>query len=535
MQAALVLWLLTGCGCGETETVVPPEPAPAEPIVDERPNVLFIVWDTVRADHLSLYGYDKPTTPRLGQFAERATVYERATSPGMWTLPAHAAIFTGLPGTTHGANAKHRWLDGHHETLAEILNGSGYQTFGVSTNLIASQMSNLAQGFDTFETTFPRGAKGRSGRYSRAAKAATTAKLLPRDASTEMSPKFAGNADEKWAKAIYKDAAPVLRKALVQFVDKRQSEKPWFAYLNMMEAHTPRVPTEAARHKVMNGASVELGLATDASLAASNAFIVGKNTYSADELIAINGVYDATLIDLDNATGNLLDDLEERGILHDTLVIIVSDHGESLGEHQLLEHRWSMYDALLHVPLVIRWPGQSEGVRIPDRVSTIDLFATVLDAAGVQVPDNPGIRSKSLRNREYDPIVYSEMLDPFASQMKNVKARWPDHDVTPWLRTYDVAYEGDHKLLRACDGQAEVFDVSADPLELAPMADPSRATSLGKAFDAWRSDLVPYDPSKRAPDDGARKQADEEVAMQRALGYVEDDGEILAHPCASGE
>jgi arylsulfatase A-like enzyme len=533
VKAGVWLALLVGCGGSEEVTETLPDPAAEEPAASKAaPNVLFIVWDTVRADHLSLYGYPKSTSPRLEAFASGAVVYERATSPGMWTLPAHASMFTGLPGTSHGANAKHRWLDHHHDTLAELLGQAGYDTFGISTNLIASPMSNLAQGFDVFETTYPRGTKGRVGKYSRAAKQATMSKILADDASTEMSPKFGGNGGDKWAKAVYKDAGPVLHQALGDFLGAREGDRPWFAYLNMMEAHTPRVPSLAARKKVMDADRLALGLATDASLFASNAYIVGKNTYTNEELAAINGIYDAALIDVDEATGAMLDDLGDRGLLDNTLVIIVSDHGESLGEHQLLEHRWSMYDGLLHVPLVVRYPGQSTGERVEERVSTIDLFATVLDVTGTEIPANPAIRSKTLRGRVFDDVVFSEMRDPFASMMKNVHQAWPDHDLTPWLQTYDVAYKGEHKLLRTCDGTARVFDIGADPLENHPLEDVERAEALGKAFDDWHGALAPYDPARRGPREGARQQVDEDRAMLVALGYTQDEGEIDAHPCA---
>ena len=533
VKAGVWLALLVGCGSGEEAAESMAAPVPGQ--LSEKnatPNVLFIVWDTVRADHLSLYGYSKPTSPRLEAFASKAVVYERATSPGMWTLPAHASMFTGLPGTSHGANAKHRWLDHHHDTLAELLGRAGYDTFGMSTNLIASPMSNLAQGFDVFETTYPRGPKGRAGKYSRAAKQATMSKILAEDASTEMSPKFAGNSGDKWTKAVYKDAGPVLHTALGEFLGNREGDRPWFAYLNMMEAHSPRVPSLASRKKVMDAERLALGLATDASLFASNAYIIGKNSYTDEEMAAINGVYDASLIDVDEATGAMLDDLEGRGLLDNTLVIIVSDHGESLGEHQLLEHRWSMYDGLLHVPLVVRYPGQSEGERVPERVSTIDLFATVLDVTGTDIPDNPAVRSTSLRGRVFDDLVFSEMRDPFASMMKNVHQAWPEHDLTPWLQTYDVAYQGDYKLLRACDGTAKVFDIGADPLEGRPLEDAERAQALSSAFDAWHGGLTPYDPARRGPREGARQQVDEDRAMLVALGYTQDEGEIDAHPCA---
>jgi arylsulfatase A-like enzyme len=494
------------------------------------PNVLFIVWDTVRADHLSLYGYDRPTTPRLDAFARDAVVYERATAPGMWTLNSHAAMFTGLYEATHGATPSHRWLDEHHTTVAEILKGAGYDTFAFSTNLIASPMANLLQGFDVVHTAFPRADDPR-GRYMKDSKAATLRKVIPTDASTENSPAFGGDTSDSWSKSLFKDAAPVAHQALVDFLDEREGkERPFYAFLNLMEAHTPRLPSMEARRKVSDEATIRCALETDQSLYAEKEHIVGARTYTEGELAGIRATYDATLVDLDAATGDLLDDLRGRGLLDDTVVVIVADHGESLGEHRMLEHRWTVHDPLLHVPLVIRYPDRLPAGRVDQRVSTADLFATVLDLAGQPTPE--GTRSTSLVGRTaYDPVVYSQMLDPFASELVTVSEVHPDIDLTPWLRTWDVAFEEKWKLWCRHDAEGHhLFDLDADPGELddRSAAEPERAGRMVAALRAWASGLPPYDPGKQLPGERLGRQTTEEQrALEQAqlqmLGYVSPD------------
>jgi arylsulfatase A-like enzyme len=491
------------------------------------PNVLIVLWDTVRADRMSLYGYGRPTTPRLDQFAQQAAVYERATSPGMWTLNTHAAMFTGLYESSHGARPSWRWLDQRHTTLAELARAAGYDTFLFSANLIASPMTNLTQGFDTVHTAFPRDGEPK-GRYIKAAKQAARRKRIEQDASTEISPMFAGRRDDEWDKSVFKDAAPVAHQALVDWLGERQEpERPFFAYLNLMEAHSPRIPSLSARRRVADEATIETALATDLSLFAANEYIIGRRDYTPEQLAAIGATYDAALVDLDDATGDLLDDLRGRGMLEDTVVVVVADHGEHLGEHRFFEHRWSMYEPLLHVPLVIWYPEKIPAGRISERVNTIDLYATLVELAGL---DSLGPTfSTSLVGRErWDPYVFSQMLDPFASQLQSVQDAYPDDDLSRWARTYCAIYEGDHKLIVSSDGQHELYDLAQDRGELTNRLeqDTARRDALLGALDRFEEALPQYDPGLRAPQDKPRRAVSEEKAMLELLGYV--DGEAQA-------
>lgn len=495
---------------------------------DGRPNVLILMWDTVRADRMSLYGHDRPTTPHLDAFATSARVYDNATSPAMWTLPSHATVFTGRYPTTHGARAGYRWLDHHHDTLAELLLESGYETFLFSSNLIAGSLTNLTQGFSVVHTTYPR-AHRQPGPWPALADRATHAKLIARDASTEISPAFAGRRDDHWPKSVYKDAAPIIAQGLLGWLDERdEPARPWFAYLNMMEAHTPRVPSMAARKRVMDDATIELGLVTDVSLFAENEYMIGERDYSEDELGAIRGVYDAALVDLDDATKLLIDALEERGELDDTVVILMSDHGEQLGEHRRFEHRWSLHQPLLHVPLVIRYPAGVPAGRVSDRVSTADVFSTVLELTGV--PEPAGTQTRSLLAPEPSEHVFAQLLDPYASQLRNVREAYAGEgiDYAPLLRTGCAAFQSGDKYLHWSDGNHALYDLVSDPGERVNRidAEPQRALGLARALFTWEQALPAYDPERRRPADRRSKAQRQERVEERQLallGYVTDD------------
>ncbi|MBW2244630.1 MAG: sulfatase-like hydrolase/transferase [Deltaproteobacteria bacterium] len=117
-------------------------------------NLVLIVLDTVRADHLSTYGYPRPTSPFFSQLAEQGVLYERAISPAPWTLPAHASLFTGLPPSQHGATSEHKRLDDNAVTLGELLHDAGCETLGLTSNSSASSAHNLHQGFERFYEVF---------------------------------------------------------------------------------------------------------------------------------------------------------------------------------------------------------------------------------------------------------------------------------------------------------------------------------------------------------------------------------------------
>jgi arylsulfatase A-like enzyme len=498
----------------------PDEPAPpSTPAPAGAPNVLLIVWDTTRADRMSLYGAARQTTPRLDAWAKDAAVYERAISPEMWTPPSHSSMFTGFAPQHHGVKATYKWLDAHFTTLAEWLGQHGWDTYAWSANPYLSPDTNIMQGFGTVETTF-------SGKWKKRAKAATKAKLIPADKSTDISPgwdkaqKVIGDA------APFKDAAPLAHEALDQWIGQRQDPaKPWFAFVNMMEVHIPRVPSLASREALLDKETIERGYVTSASQIDLLAYTFGKKDYTADELAAMTGVYDAALRDMDAATFDMLDDLQRQGKLDNTIVILTADHGENLGDHHMFGHKFSLYDTLLHVPLVIWWPGHVTPARVETPVSALSLFATVLDATDLPTPDPKPDLGTSLLDAQRPSPLFSEFLEATPVSIKRVDEKDGIADKAYWLRTFKSVEEAGWKLITASDGSDELFHVTLDPDESDNLAadNPDRIEQLKQIRAAWDAATPDYDSSARSRRD---KPADVDAAtkeMLSTLGYADPD------------
>lgn len=542
MVHVLALWLgLSGCGLFDAETPEPraaPEAGkkgakagkgakarkpkadllPDGPRADRSsgPNVLVIVWDTVRADRLSAYGYGLDTTPWLSDFAKGGVLFERAVSPGMWTLPSHASLFTGLPESAHGATADHKVLDGHHTTLAETLWLAGYDTWLFSANPYLGDHTKLGQGFATREFPWDPAWKG-------AAERATRAKILPDDASNTLGPKWvAGPYPAGRGNDDVKDAGPVVPEALGRWLDGRaEPGRPWFAVVNYMEAHIPRIPSLESRRALFDDAAIAEQLRHDQSYGYMLAATVGKHDFPPETERAISTVYDAAVRDVDAATANLAAMLEARGLLDDTVVIVTSDHGEHLGEHHLYDHKYSVYQPLVRVPLVMRGPGVPAR-REPGIVSNLGVFATVAKLVGVPMPE--GTLSRDLLAAGAPTgEAYSELVAATPLALDRIGRVHPDLDRARWLRRLASVEVPEGKCIAASDGTRELYDVASDPLEttdLAP-ADPARATALCARIDAWRGTFRAWDPARgEAPG----KASPATSQMLQELGYL-DEGE----------
>jgi arylsulfatase A-like enzyme len=388
--------------------------------------------------------------------------------------------------------------------------------------LIAGSLTNLMQGFDKQFYTY-------KAPYTKPASEMTRAKLLPGDRSTEISPGFrSADPDSGWDKAVYKDAAPLISAEFLRWLDERESKKkPFFAYLNFMEAHTPRVPSQAARERVMTPAQQQLALETDASLFTEMAWMVGKREYSSEQIDAMRGVYDAALVDLDDATHALMEGLRERGVLEDTVVVLLADHGESLGEHRLFEHRYTVYQTLLHVPLVIRYPKAVAAGRIDRPVSTMDLFATLLKLTKQEVPAGCE-RSVDLFAPERPSVVHSTLRDPYLASLSDVAKAYPDLDLAPWKRTFDAVIADNYKLIVGSDGKAELFDLVKDPGETTDLltVESKVVEDLKQQLAAWEAGLCPYEASKRTAEESKKvsgRRTPEEREMLELLGYAEGE------------
>ena len=370
-------------------------------------NVLLVVLDTVRKDHLMPYGYDRETTPELNAFAEEATVFDNAVAPAPWTLPVHASMFTGQYPTEHGADQESPYLD-DVATLASVLSEGGYQTACYSSNAWITPYTNLTQGFDRQDSFFkaiPGNAlSGPLGRVWRAIndsdRLRSIASRLVR-AGAKVHARFASSegSDSKTPSVIDRTQS---------FIEDTDDD--WFAFVNLMDAHLPYYPPEEYRKQ----------LAPDVDPAAvcqnSKEFNSGARDIDDEEWEAIRKLYDAELAHMDAELGRLFDWLRETGRWEETTVVVCADHGELLGEHNLYGHEFALYDELINVPLLVDHPSL-EADRRDDLVELLDLYHTILNATGVDtgvVAEDavPAAEKRSLVSGQYRAFDATDPTDP---------------------------------------------------------------------------------------------------------------------------
>lgn len=323
----------------------------------DAPNVVFIVLDTVRAKSMSLYGHGQPTTPNLEQWAKKGVVFDRAVSPAPFTLTAHASMFTGHYPQDLSAD----WtvpLDHNHPTLAEVLYAQGYFTVGFAANTAScGRQTGLDRGFVFYEAH-------RLSPLEFATRASLSRRLLTMPHSNSLE---ATNINERF----------------FWFLGEGKKQ-PFFVFLNYFDCHAPYFP-EGPLGRPHRGYSRQ-----DKLRLLRWTFESFKNA-EAEGLDFARQAYEASITELDDAIGVLLNSLEASGELKRTLVIIVGDHGEQFGEHGLVQHADSLYRPVLHVPLMVIDPRSSAaGQRVPEMVSLRDLPATILELLGLPKTKLPG-------------------------------------------------------------------------------------------------------------------------------------------------
>ena len=475
----------------------------------ERPNVLWIVWDTVRADHLGLYGYAKPTTPFLDTWAKEARVYDDCIAAANYTAPSHASFFTGLLTSQHRTSNDHLRLDDGLTTIAEILRDGGYQTYLYSANPHISSEENFDQGFMQVEHPWDE-------KYRQAALELIRDKLDPGDRSSGLPEKIRRGHFGKWD---IKAAGPLAERALLEWLHRCDRERPYFAFLNYMEAHRPYIPPRSYRERMMNPAQVALSYEIDRSWASQWSYTFGLTDYSDEELAVTAATYDAALAELDDLLRSLVGALEKEGYLENTVVVVTSDHGEHLGDHHMIGHQHSLYDALIHVPLIIRYPARFPAGRDPRPAMVHDLFPTLLALSGRGASTPPGGGAVSLLDPPLEQRVrLSESLGVFRDPFAAVQQMHPGWEPTAWERELRAVIDGPDKFIWSSNGRHELYRRDEDPREERNLAGQETGTQarLAARLDAEVASLERITPGDAAPEmDPAHRE------RLRSLGYID--------------
>jgi arylsulfatase A-like enzyme len=469
-------------------------------------NVLFVVLDTVRKDHLTPYGYDRATTPNLETFAREAAVFESAVAPAPWTLPVHASMFTGLYPSQHGADQESPYLD-DVATLASVLSARGYDTACYSSNAWITPYTKLTRGFDDHDTSF----EVLPGNVFSDTLAKAWQRINDSDRLRSLANRIVrlgAAAHERLATdegAASKTPAVIDQtKAFVQDSDADAGEQDpgWLAFVNLMDAHLPYHPPEEHRERFAPDA--------DPSAVCQNSkeYNSGARDVDEEEWADIRNLYDAEIAHIDEQLGRLFDWLRETDRWEDTTVVVCADHGELHGEHDLYGHEFGLYEQLINVPLLVKHP-DLEPDRRTDTVELIDLYHTLLDAVDVDPATTEGL--------EYDAVA----RDPTRSLLSEQ------------FRAFDAATDPDpgQLALREHDGEADYgfVEYSRPVIELHHLEEKAAAAGIDLPDDhraysrlrAARSVDAKYVRADRIDDEGYRLDADPEE--QTPVDPAEDD------------
>jgi arylsulfatase A-like enzyme len=373
------------------------------------PNVILIVLDTVRADHLGCYGYERPTSPNIDAFAGTATRHTRALSSAPWTIPSHASMFTGKPPFVHGAHTvavkrrrnNVRGLSRDHVTLAEALSAEGYETAAfVGNTAYLARFWRLDQGFDTYHV-----------------------------------------------ERAYADG---LNERILDWLER--AERPFFLFVNYIDAHRPY--NARPRAGFLDPPATE----DDGKLVRQlkQRVLPVKRPVPLDLARRVIDQYDTAIANLDEEVGALLDRLKQREFDENAVIVITSDHGEYFGEHRLVEHSKDVYQEALRVPLLVRTPGQREA-------RTADTLAVSNDLPHLIVSNLPE------ETRERIVVRFPDAPGNHTVLAENYYTRSDDLFHPAWGRRFDrvrrAVFDWPYKLIHSSDSKHELYDLDADPRE----------------------------------------------------------------------
>ena len=433
--AALLIALAWPGGVGAADQPEVPDP---------RWSVFLITVDCMRPDHMSLYGYERETTPRLAAFAEDAMVFGKAFTTTAWTSPGIVSLLTGYYPPVHGQNSRFSFYDTEMASALRVLAAEGYDVYG--SHVHGPTMANL--GFqDSVDANVKKG-----------------------------------------------------QEPLESFASRRQpKDGPFFVWVHIKDTHLPYAPSEANANRWIDTSRASQGVE-----AVRNWRVVlrpenvdapfshpGKVVFTEDDVPVVRALYDGVMADVDERLGRVFDQLTQSGLMERTVIIISADHGEELLEHGWVGHASTSYDAklyeeLTHVPLIIRLPDGSRAGRYDALVQNVDVMPTVLDILEIdQYRVSPAMQGRSLLPLASGAV--DKVRDYVFAETTSKGWTTPKDELMPRLVS---ARSETHKLIRIPDGDGyrfEGYDLRADPGELNNIYESHKAdfADLERALADW--------------------------------------------------
>ncbi len=418
------------------------------------PHIVLVVMDSVAAGRCSLFGHRRDTTPGLRRLAEKAMVYEHCFASSSWTLPSHVSLFSGLYPSQHGCTTDNFLYPGNYYPLPEVLRSLGYHTVGISSNYLISRAANFHHGFDEFfemDTLFT------DERYWHTRQEVKEEKKNHSHTLQEIFLILKKSWNKKYySYPLYHLVDRIYRKFRGDVINKcyfasqrsikiakkifrDKADQRIFLFFNFMQAHTNYNPPRSFRHLLSRHAGEA----------------------SRDELL-----YEQEIAFLDHLLYDFYVFLERQGLAEETLLIITSDHGEGFREHACRGHVFCVYNEIIHIPLVVKYPASLGLTGRDARVALLhDVYATVLEVVNAPLPLPESSVSLLGPPRE---LALVENLD-VATTVKYLKARGKpiEPHMQPCRAVIDAARV---KLIQWADGRRELYDLESDPCETTDLA-----------------------------------------------------------------
>ena len=401
------------------------------------PNIVIFMLDTQRTTNVGCYGYEKPTTPNIDKLAEEGVVYLDNISPAIWTLPAVASLMTGVHVHSHGSGARTDVFVGTQPAIAEMLSQKGYRSIAFCDNKFAHSPN---RGFDEIHIFPLQYRREDRGVFERSRERVALA--------------------SRWIDHNYLN-------------DKKRM--PFFMYLQMMDPHLPHNPRSPYKEQFV------LPDATDEEMSGLNQRILevhaGKRHFSERERALLKSMYDAETAAADSHVGILADFMREKGILDETIFIVMSDHGDMYGEKngynilhdnafQHFSHHLCVYEELIKVPLVVRYPATfPAGKKVTHYSQTHDIFPTLAEIIGFKAPHCQGF---SLLSALEDKPARNFTLTEYSKSVhmaSRILTQFPDRDARMYLRSLKAWRAEGMKYIWSSDGADELYDLTKDTEE----------------------------------------------------------------------
>ena len=393
--------MIAACGPSEAPSTTP----------DRAPNVLIYLVDTLRPDHLGIYGYDKPTSPRTDAFAEEGVVFRQAYTPASWTKPATASLLTGLLPYRHGAVTMANRIPEDVRLVSERLAERGYVTAAVVANAFVVGDWGFDQGYDHFDDV--------------------KARLKQSKAEVVVDETLA------WLDS-----------------DERDESRPFYLYLHTIDPHGPYDPPSPFREQWVKKGPGKVILPRDL-----------RPDTNPDTLARTREAYDGEIAYNDHHFGRLLDALKERGLYDNTLVIFVADHGEEFLDHGQGGHSRTLYQEVVRVPLIMRFPvGDHAGKSVKIPVTLMDAAATVLAAAGADgdgldgMDLGPFVAGTAPLEHADRPLFFDLDIQRWGNQSINIMSGVLFRNYKLLLRTHPTREEALYSLKHDADETENLMD-----------------------------------------------------------------------------